>query len=64
MGSPRPAGPLDLRGALADRARALGVGAVTVSGWCSAHDADRFYSHRRSAGKDGRMLAYLGVPRA
>jgi hypothetical protein len=64
LGTPRPAGPLDLRGALADRARALGVGAVSVSGWCSAHDADRFYSHRRSAGKDGRMLAYLGVPRA
>jgi YfiH family protein len=64
LGTPRPAGPLDLRAALADRARALGVGAVTASGWCSAHDADRFYSHRRSSGQDGRMLAYLGVPRA
>jgi hypothetical protein len=64
LGFPRAAGPLDLRAALADRARALGVVAVSVSGWCSAHDADRFFSHRRSGGRDGRMLAYLGAPRA
>ena len=64
LGAPRPAGPLDLRAALAERTRALGVGAISVSGWCSAHDGDRFYSHRRSGGRDGRMLAYLGLPRA
>jgi copper oxidase (laccase) domain-containing protein len=64
LGSPRPAGPLDLREALAARARTLGCTAVSVSGWCTAHDADRFFSHRRSGGRDGRMLAYLGVPRA
>jgi len=54
---------LDLRGALADRAAALGVGEGTVSPWCSAHD-EAFYSHRRSRGADGRMVAYLGRPAA
>lgn len=61
----RPAGGpahLDLRGLLADRARAAGVRHLSVSPFCSAHDADRFYSHRRSAGVDGRMVAYLGRP--
>lgn len=54
---------LDLRGALADRAAALGVGEVTLSPWCSAHD-EAFYSHRRSRGADGRMVAYVGRPAA
>jgi hypothetical protein len=53
---------LDLRRALADRARAVGVTEVTVSSWCSAHDHDRFHSHRLSGGRDGRMAAYLGQP--
>jgi len=53
-------GALDLRAVLAARAREAGVGHVSVSPWCSAHDGDRFFSHRRSSGKDGRMLAYLG----
>jgi YfiH family protein len=55
---------LDLRAHLAGSARALGLGAVTVSGWCSAHDHPSFYSHRASAGTDGRMVAYLGMPRS
>jgi copper oxidase (laccase) domain-containing protein len=55
-------GLLDLRGMLALRARAAGVGEVSISPWCSAHHQDRFFSHRRSAGADGRMLAYLGRP--
>ena len=58
------AGPLDLRAVLAARAWDAGVGDVSVSSWCSAHDGDRFFSHRRSAGKDGRMFAYLGRPLA
>lgn len=53
---------LDLRRALTDRVRAMGVTAVTVSSWCSAHDHDRFHSHRVSGGRDGRMAAYLGQP--
>ena len=60
----RTSGPqrLDLRAVLAERANQVGVRDVTVSNWCSSHDMDRFYSHRRSKGSDGRMLAYLGVP--
>lgn len=55
-------GLLDLRKHLAGRARAAGVGAVSTSPWCSAHHPDRFFSHRRSGGADGRMVAYLGQP--
>ena len=55
---------LDLREHLAASARDLGVRQVSVSGWCSAHDRPSFYSHRASRGSDGRMVAYLGMPRA
>ena len=51
---------LDLRAILAQQARALGIGEITVSPWCSAEARDRFYSHRASRGRDGRMVAYLG----
>lgn len=62
LGMPVTSGPgrLDLRLELARRARVLGVGAVTVSRWCTAHDRGRFHSHRGSAGTAGRMAAYLG----
>ena len=53
---------VDLRGVLADRARGLGIRQISCSPWCTAHDADRFYSHRASGGPDGRMAAYLGRP--
>jgi hypothetical protein len=58
------AGPwhLDLRQLLAERAGDIGIQQVSVSPWCSGHDAGRFYSHRRSRGGDGRMVAYLGIP--
>lgn len=55
---------LDLRRHLAATAEGLGVGAVTLSTWCSAHDRPSFYSHRASGGADGRMVAYLGMPRS
>ena len=60
------AGPwhLDLRAQLSAAAQALGVAGVTTSGWCSAHDRHSFYSHRASSGEDGRMVAYLGMPRS
>lgn len=60
------AGPwhLDLRERLAGAAANLGVGRVSVSPWCSAHDRPSFYSHRASRGSDGRMVAYLGMPRS
>ncbi len=51
---------LDLRAELAARARRLGVGEVSISPHCSAHDHARFFSHRASRGGGGRMVAYLG----
>jgi polyphenol oxidase len=62
IGGPGPF-HLDLRGRLLDEAHALGLEAITSSTWCSAHDHDRFYSHRRSRGADGRMAAYAGMLR-
>ena len=56
--------PLDLRAILARQARELGIEEVSISPWCSAHDRDRFFSHRASGGRDGRMVAYLGRPKA
>lgn len=53
---------VDLRAVLAAQAKDLGLGGVTVSPFCSAHDHDRFFSHRASGGRDGRMVAYLGWP--
>ena len=53
---------LDLRDALADRAARLGVREVTRSPHCTACSRDRFFSHRGSGGRDGRMVAYLGRP--
>ena len=51
----------DLPGVLADQARTLGIGDVSISAWCSAHDRSHFFSHRASNGADGRMVAYLGI---
>lgn len=61
---PRSSGRADLRALLAGQAAALGLGAVSVSPWCSAHDRAQFFSHRASGGRDGRMIAYLGLPLA
>jgi len=52
---------LDLRETLVQQARARGVTRITTSSHCSAHDRPRFYSHRASAGSDGRMVAYIGM---
>lgn len=62
-GRPEGTSHVDLRSILAARAASLGVGAVTVSAYCTAHHHDRFYSHRASHGQDGRQVAYLGRPR-
>jgi YfiH family protein len=58
-----PPGHLDLRAILCDQAAVLGVSQRSCSPWCSAHDRDRFFSHRASRGEDGRMVAYLGRAR-
>ena len=55
-------GHIDLREVLARQAAELGITGVSVSPWCSAHDREHFFSHRASGGRDGRMIAYLGVP--
>jgi YfiH family protein len=57
-------GHVDLRAALAQQGQALGLGGITLSPWCSAHDREHFFSHRASGGSDGRMVAYAGWPLA
>jgi polyphenol oxidase len=60
------AGPwhLDLREQLVSQASRLGVTCISQSSWCSAEDRSTFYSHRASGGTDGRMVAYIGIPKA
>lgn len=53
---------VDLRAVLMRQARELGIGTISASPWCSAEGKDRFFSHRASRGRDGRMVAYLGRP--
>jgi YfiH family protein len=65
-GVPAPGtGPwhLDLREQLVTQAGNLGLRHITSSSWCSAHDHLSFFSHRASRGRDGRMVAYLGISR-
>ncbi|HEY7611411.1 MAG TPA: polyphenol oxidase family protein [Gemmatimonadales bacterium] len=59
------AGPwhVDLREVLVGQAAALGIRSISRSTRCSAHDRPTFYSHRASRGTDGRMVAYLGMPK-
>jgi YfiH family protein len=57
-------GRVDLRAVLVRQAGELGITEVSVSPWCTAHDRDRFFSHRASGGRDGRMIAYAGMPLA
>jgi copper oxidase (laccase) domain-containing protein len=54
-------GTLDLRALLAEQAVHLGVKHISTSQLCSRHDGPRFFSHRGSGGRDGRMVAYLGL---
>jgi YfiH family protein len=53
---------LDLRQVLAEQGAALGLKNISTSQLCSSHDRPRFFSHRGSGGRDGRMVAYLGWP--
>lgn len=52
---------LDLRSVLAEQATVLGITKVSSSHHCAAEPLERFFSHRRSGGRDGRMVAYLGL---
>jgi hypothetical protein len=56
----RTRGKLDLRAVLLDRAARTGVREQSVSPWCSSHDRELFFSHRRSGGKEARVS---GLPR-
>lgn len=51
----------DLRAVLTGQARELGIRWISTSQFCSGHDRALFYSHRASGGRDGRMVAYLGL---
>lgn len=51
----------DLRAVLTGQARELGIRRISTSQFCSGHDRTLFYSHRASGGRDGRMVAYLGL---
>ncbi len=54
---------IDLAGAATRRARAVGVpaGNITPSGHCTSCLPDRYFSHRRDAGRTGRIGALIGV---
>ncbi len=54
---------IDLREILSRQAAELGITEISASPWCTAHDRERFFSHRASGGRDGRMVAYLGLPK-
>lgn len=53
--------PIDLRGAIADRAKRLGVRDLAISEWCTRCSNDQLFSHR--AGDAGRQLGVLISPR-
>ena len=57
----RGRGQLDLRQVLADWAKQCRIQDVSVSEFCSSHDGERFFSHRGSGGRGGRMVAFLGL---
>ena len=52
---------VDIREILVARAARLGLATISRSDRCSSHDRGEFFSHRGSAGRDGRMVAYLGL---
>ena len=51
---------LDLRTAIADRARRAGVRDIAISEWCTRCSNDRLFSHR--GGDAGRQLGVMLVP--
>ena len=52
---------VDIRQVLEAQANRLGLATISRSGRCSSHGRAEFFSHRGSGGKDGRMVAYLGL---
>lgn len=60
----QPCGPGSYLADLAQVARlalqSCGVGSVVMSGWCTMHDASRWFSYRRD-GTTGRMAALMWI---
>ena len=56
---------VDLKAALRDQLAAAGLdpSAVDVSDACTASAPDRYYSHRASGGRTGRMMGAIGLAR-
>ncbi len=54
---------VDLKGAIAAQLAGAGVpeDQVEVSPWCTVEAADRFFSHRASGGRTGRMMGAIGL---
>ncbi|MEP6591026.1 MAG: polyphenol oxidase family protein [Gemmatimonadota bacterium] len=52
---------LDIRSVLQQQAEDIGIKDFTASTVCTFRGRDEFFSHRGSGGKDGRMVAYLGL---
>lgn len=52
---------VDLRESLIRQAARMGIGEVSRSQFCSAEEPGRFFSHRASGGRAGRMVAYLAL---
>lgn len=59
-GSPRP--HVDLARAVRAQLRARGVLEIDDVGGCTLSEPDRFFSHRRDAGRTGRHLSAIVVP--
>jgi hypothetical protein len=53
---------LDLWAANLAALREAGVGEVEILGRCTACDRSSFFSHRRDAGRTGRMVAFAAPP--
>jgi copper oxidase (laccase) domain-containing protein len=54
---------IDLKAALATQLRAAGIARFDILPHCTYADPSRFFSHRRDAGRTGRMVGLIG-PRA
>ena len=52
---------LDIRQLLFERACECGIRTISTSPFCSADSTGLFFSHRRSRGDPGRMMAFIGL---
>jgi YfiH family protein len=52
---------VDLQGAVRRQLERAGVGRIDGNGVCTYRDSAEFFSHRRDAGKTGRMVGVIGA---